>query len=378
MPSRLRIITRRTLVVLNIITAVLYLLSCLAPWVKPTDSWIIAVLGLAFPFLLVILIAFIFLWLILKLTRVWFSVIVLLIGFKNIGVFWAFNPASGFQYGKKPAQIRIASWNVARFLEWKRNNNEKSQTRLKMLEQIKTQSPDILCLEEFFHSPDSAFYDNISEIRAMGYPYYCFSYDPDGDYQYIGSAIFSKYPMLDTGLVRYFRPSMPEALVHADIKVNDDTIRVFTTHLQSVQFRQKDYEALSEIQSAEDSLLANSKTVLSKLRKAMNLRSSQADIARKILDDSPYPTIFCGDLNDTPNSYTYFTIRGEMQDAFLKKGFGIGRTFSSLSPTLRIDFIFTDDRFRVEQFTRVVKYLSDHFMIMADVELKAPNPYRLR
>jgi endonuclease/exonuclease/phosphatase family metal-dependent hydrolase len=156
--------------------------------------------------------------------------------------------------------------------------------------------------------------------------------------------------------------------------VNDDTIRVFTTHLQSVQFRQKDYEALSEIQSAEDSLLANSKTVLSKLRKAMNLRSSQADIARKILDDSPYPTIFCGDLNDTPNSYTYFTIRGEMQDAFLKKGFGIGRTFSSLSPTLRIDYIFTDDRFRVKQFTRVVKYLSDHFMIMADVELKAPNP----
>ena len=67
----------------------------------------------------------------------------------------------------------------------------------------------------------------------MGYPYYYFSYDPDGDHQFIGSAIFSKYPMLDTGLVRYFRPSMTEALVHADIKVNDDTIRVYATHLQS-------------------------------------------------------------------------------------------------------------------------------------------------
>jgi endonuclease/exonuclease/phosphatase family metal-dependent hydrolase len=88
------------------------------------------------------------------------------------------------------------------------------------------------------------------------------------------------------------------------------------------------------------------------------------------MDDSPYPTIFCGDLNDTPNSYTYFTIRGDMQDAFLEKGFGIGRTFSSLSPTLRIDFILTDDQFSIKQFTRVVKYLSDHFMLMADVELK--------
>jgi len=371
MPSRLRIITRRTLVVLNIITGVLYLLSCLAPYIKPGNSWVIAVLGLAFPVLLALLIAFIFLWLILKLRRAWFSIIVLLAGYKSIGVFWAFNTASAFQYQKKPGQIRIASWNVARFLEWKRNNNEKSQIRLKMLDQIQKQSPDILCLEEFFHSPvDSIFYNNISEITAMGYPYHYFSYDPDGDYQFIGSAIFSKYPMLDTGLVRYFRPSMTEALVHADIKVNDDTIRVFATHLQSVQFRQKDYEAIDEITTAKDSLIDNSKTVLAKLRKAMSLRSSQADIARQIMDDSPYPTIFCGDLNDTPNSYTYFTIRGDMQDAFLKKGFGIGRTFSSISPTLRIDYIFADDQFSIKQFTRVVKYLSDHFMIMADVELK--------
>src|SRR6188474_2613257 len=366
MPSRLRIITRRTLVVLNIITAVLYLLSCLAPYVKPTNSWVIAVLGLGFPILLALLIGFIFLWLILKLRRVWYSLVVLLAGYKSINVSLAFNAPSAFQYQKNPNQVRIASWNVARFLEWKRNNNEKSQTRLKMLDQIQKQSPDILCLEEFFHSPDSAFYNNVSEIKAMGYPYYYFSYDPDGEYQFIGSAIFSKYPMLDTGLVRYFRPSIPEALVHADIKVNEDTIRVFTTHLQSVQFRQRDYEAITEIQNAEDSLYANSRTVLSKLRKAIKLRSSQAELARQIMDDSPYPTIFCGDLNDTPNSYAYFTIRGDMQDAFLKKGFGIGRTFSSLAPTLRIDYIFADENFRISQFTRVVKYLSDHFMLMAD------------
>jgi endonuclease/exonuclease/phosphatase (EEP) superfamily protein YafD len=145
---------------------------------------------------------------------------------------------------------------------------------------------------------------------------------------------------------------------------------VFTTHLQSVQFRQRDYDAISEIKNAEDSLFANSKTVLSKLRKAMKLRSAQAKIARQIMDDSPYPAIFCGDLNDVPNSHTYFTIRGNMQDAFLEKGFGIGRTYSSLSPTLRIDYIFTGQQFQIAQFTRVVKFLSDHFMLMADVQLK--------
>jgi endonuclease/exonuclease/phosphatase family metal-dependent hydrolase len=75
-----------------------------------------------------------------------------------------------------------------------------------------------------------------------------------------------------------------------------------------------------------------------------------------------------GDLNDVPNSYTYFTIKGDMQDAFLRKGFGIGRTFSALSPTLRIDYIFADREFKVKQFNRLVRNYSDHYMIVADMK----------
>ena len=132
----------------------------------------------------------------------------------------------------------------------------------------------------------------------------------------------------------------------------------------------KEYEDINEITSVEDSLLLNSRTVLSKMKTAMKYRSTQADVVRQILDDSPYPKILCADLNDIPNSYTYFTIRGEMQDAFLEKGFGIGRTFSSLSPTLRIDYVFTDPNFTIKQFTRVVKSLSDHYLLLVDLEMK--------
>jgi endonuclease/exonuclease/phosphatase family metal-dependent hydrolase len=87
------------------------------------------------------------------------------------------------------------------------------------------------------------------------------------------------------------------------------------------------------------------------------------------MKQSPGPVLFCGDLNDVPNSYAYATVKGNMQDAFLKKGFGIGRTFSALSPTLRIDYIFADKRFKVKQFARIAKKLSDHYMIVADLEL---------
>jgi endonuclease/exonuclease/phosphatase family metal-dependent hydrolase len=89
------------------------------------------------------------------------------------------------------------------------------------------------------------------------------------------------------------------------------------------------------------------------------------------MSNSPHPFIFCADLNDIPNSYSYATVRAGMQDAFLEKGSGIGRTFLGLSPTLRIDYVFADDRFEVRQFTRRKERYSDHFMLVADLALKA-------
>jgi endonuclease/exonuclease/phosphatase family metal-dependent hydrolase len=116
--------------------------------------------------------------------------------------------------------------------------------------------------------------------------------------------------------------------------------------------------------------VSNSKTIFSKLKRGVTNRSIQADIINQVLEDSPHPLVFCADLNDVPNSYAYFTVKGKMQDAFLKKGFGIGRTYSALSPTLRIDYIFAGKDFRVRQFNRIVRKTSDHYMIVADLELK--------
>jgi endonuclease/exonuclease/phosphatase family metal-dependent hydrolase len=253
----------------------------------------------------------------------------------------------------------------------KRNNNKGSQTRLKMMELIGEQNADIFCMQEFFHSIDSAWYPNLDYIRhRFNYPYYYYSYDNDGGVHFIGNIIFSRYPIIDTGLIRYPKPALPESFMHADIKVNDDTIRIYTTHLQSLQFQKSDYEKIERIEGGEGAMMSDSKTIFSKLKTGMSYRKIQSEIVRQELNNSPHPYIFCGDMNDVPNSYTYATIKGDLQDAFLKKGFGIGRTFSGLAPTLRIDYIFADRNFEIEQFNRIVKNYSDHYMIMADVHLK--------
>lgn len=358
------------LLLLYLILLLFFLLSCLAPISNPAKYWLIGVLGLGFPVLFTLTTISTLFWTVLRKRIAWAGWVALLLSIKSIGVSIAFHSAGKFEEEKEAGSVRFVSWNVARFIEWKRNNNKGSQQRLKILDQLQNNGGDILCLQEFFHSPDSTYYDNIAEIRAMGYPYHYFSYDPDGWKQYIGCVIFSKYPIIDSGMVRYFRPSMPEALLYVDVKTGADTIRVFTTHLQSVQFRKNDYTAIEKVKSVEDSLLLNSRTVVGKLKKALVLRSGQARVARSIMDDSPYPAVICGDFNDIPNSFTYHKIRGNMQDAFLEKGSGLGRTFSSLSPTLRIDYILADPVFEVKQIQRLVRNTSDHYMLRADLLLR--------
>lgn len=374
MAGRFSSIIKKIFIYVNIIVAAIYLLTCFAtPYLDPTQWWYISLLSLAFPFLLVGMILFLILWLFIKPRYSVISAIAILVGFKGISVFFAFHISHTFHPEKDPQAIRIVTWNVARFIELKKNNNQGSQIRLKMMEQIREQNADILCLQEFQTTiSNPVYYNNIEFIRKqLNYPYFYFYYNEDGSMTYYSSIIFSKYPIIDSGLVQYPMPTLPDVLIHADIKVNEDTIRVFTTHLQSLQFRKSDYDKISSIERIEkDSLIFKSRTIGSKLKKGIVYRSVQARIVKDELKKIVHPTLLCGDMNDIPNSYTYTTVRGNMQDAFLKKGWGVGRTFTGLSPTLRIDYIFADKNFQVLQFDRLVKNLSDHYMLVADLKLK--------
>lgn len=371
MATRFRLFTKRFLIICNAGIVLFFLLACLAPYLNPQKFWYISFLGIGFPFLLLAVIAFMIWWLFIKRKLALLSAIALLMGFKSISVFFAFHVVQQFDHKKQPGTVRIATWNVARFIEMKRNNNKGSQTRLKMLQLIKEQDADIFCMQEFFHSVNPDWYANLDHVRdSLHYPYVYYSHDHDGDKHFFGNVIFSRYPIIDSGMIRYPRPTLPESLMHADIKIGDDTIRVYTTHLQSLQFRKSDYEKIDKIKEGDEGMVSNSRTIFSKLKRGFTHRKIQTDMVKQVLDDSPYPYLFCGDLNDVPNSYTYFRIRGDLQDGFLKKGFGIGRTFTSLSPTLRIDYIFADDHFRFRQFNRIVRNYSDHFMLVTDLELK--------
>ena len=372
--ARYRRFTKIFFIAFNSIVAIIFLLTCIAPYLNPKKWWPISLLGLGFVFIIITLIAFIFFWLLFRPRYILISLLSLAIGYNSILVFFGFHVPDKFDYNKPKNVLRIAHWNVARFIEWKRNNNKGSRTRLKMMDQIKEQNADVLCFQEFFTSTDSQYYNNLNFIRKeLGYPYYYFSFDNDGYLQWYGQAIFSKYPLIDSGLIRYPKPSMPEALVHADVIFNGDTIRLYTTHLQSVQFEKQDYETIEKIRNNEVEV-KSSRGIFSKLKRGVINRAGQANLVKAEISKSPYPFILTGDFNDVPNSYTYYTIKDDdLQDAFLMNGLGVGRTYYNIAPALRIDYILTSKDFAVRQFNRIIKNYSDHYMLVADVELKKPK-----
>ena len=158
-----------------------------------------------------------------------------------------------------------------------------------------------------------------------------------------------------------------EHLLYIDIKTDNKIFRIFATHLQSVHFEKSDYQSLRRIKHAQERNLSDSRTIVSKLKKGYESRYDQAELVSQKIKESPYPSIICGDFNDVPNSSTYFKIKGNLQDAFLKKGAWLGRTFRFISPTLRIDYILTDKKFTVTQYQRIKVPYSDHYPVEADL-----------
>lgn len=356
----------------------LYLATVFIPMLPPLHWWFISMLAYIFPGLLLALLLFIPAWALQHKRRyVFVSIAVILCGWKNITSCFAMGNYNGTISAKDPASIRVLTWNVMRMVGIEGTQAEKDQVKHKAVKLIVDQQPDIICLQEYVNgAPHTGFSIIALMADSLGYKYSFFSRDFEWFEGTIhqGVVIFSKYPIIDSGKVKFPPPTSPQSIIYADIKKGKDIFRVYTTHLQSFRLMGEDYESLHNLKTEYVADVDDSKRIFRKVKRGLVNRSIQADLVRRELDKSPFPKIICGDFNDVPGSYTYYTIKGnDMKDAFLRKGFGFGRTFYRLSPTLRIDFIMTDDSFSVEQVYRLKQRLSDHYGLVADIRLNPPK-----
>lgn len=83
----------------------------------------------------------------------------------------------------------------------------------------------------------------ISDNGAYEYAYY--SANGNEKKKSYGIAIFSKYPIINSGKV--FDNKRNNGAMFADIKINQDTIRVYNTHLESMNIKAADLDNLDGI-----------------------------------------------------------------------------------------------------------------------------------
>lgn len=358
------------MLVITIGVVLLYLLACLVPFVAPTTFLPIALAGLAFPGLFVLYFLLLIYWFFTKRKPALVLSLLFLLGTQQFLAMAGMRFFAGeFEMVKKEGSIRVLNWNVFRWDEQNKKARGGITNRLNMMDVVQMQEADVLCLQEFFEPYDYTYFEsNLKELEKRGYPYQRFfasSSVVNGKYKY-GMAILSKYPIVATDTIDFDKGVHSEGVLWADVQVNDKIIRVYSFHLESFRLGKQSIIARNE----QAGNWGNTRSNALKLKNAYTLRGQQVDILKNAVAKSPFPVILCGNLGDLPTSYSYFTVRDKLNDAFLEKGAGLGRSFRYIAPTLRVDYVFTDKRFAVEQFYMPDVNYSDHYPQVVDVKLK--------
>ena len=223
-------------------------------------------------------------------------------------------------------EISIFSFN-AKFFR-KRNTYEKFSERT--ISAVVQQDSDIKCIQEFSTNSKWKVLDVTSRIRSQGYYSYIFKAEvPESDHN-PGLAIFSKFPIVTSGIV-WQEPGIHHAGIFTDIKIREDTIRVYNVHFASLLFRVRQI-------TLEDKIESFSK----RLQSAALIREKRTSSLIDHSKLSPYPVIIVGDFNETPYSYNFRTIGRELNNLFSKVGRGIAYTYSAFPILLKIDHQFYD------------------------------------
>ena len=317
----------RILFFVNSVILLLLLISYLAPKIHPDFFWHISLLGILFPFLLILNTLFAVYWVISWRKYFCANIVIIVLGLPYIDNTIANQKNtldqkefSQLQKNKKhqfDQLINLMSFNVRLFNQNENIDDDKIEN--KIVEMIKEKKPNVLCLQEF----------NLTESTKELFDAFNYKKNNDNKLQ-----IFTNYRVIKSGYIK-----SKNICIYKDIVLND-TIRVYNIHLQS--------------------------NWVKTMKSSYQNRVNEALKIKKHINKSPFPVIVCGDFNDTPLSYTYSTLKKGLADSFQESGIGIGNSYVSI-PTLRIDYILHSQKYESYNYKKLKYKFSDHYPISCDI-----------
>ncbi len=356
--------------------AVLFLLIIyLNKFISPDIFWPIAFTGLVFPFVLLVNVLFVIIWLIRL--RIYFllSLLVIILGWSFTTGFISFSKTNKPLPGEGE-NLRVLSYNVRVFdlynygPRWTLNFTQRNN----IFRFLDEKDFDIICMQEFVHDTSRKFktLDTIPTFLSTKYVHAGYT-SSSKDINYFGIATFSAYPILHKGQIN-FSSRMGNLCIFSDILVGNDTIRVYNVHFESIGLSAEDYtfvESLTQKGKNIDNeyFMTSTKRIVRNMKLAHLKRVSQIDTVYAHVKQSPYPVILAGDFNDVPASWAYHKLRRVLNDSF-KSGRGIGQTYIGRIPGFRIDYILHSDEFTAYNYTTGNQKYSDHYPVWTTLNFK--------
>ncbi len=323
---------------INSIVALCLLTAILIKYISPSNYTFTVFLSLSTPVLILLNSAFAIYWIVQLKRPFLISTLALLLSFNTIQDFYGFQP----QKIMLRNDLKIMSYNVRMFniFKWIKSDSIKQN----ILGLIKKTSPDVLCLQEYYPN---------KKLGNM----YSYSYKKTSVKKTtFGQAIFSKYRIIKSGSLDFTKSN--NNAIYADIVRKKDTFRVYNVHLESLRINPK----------KENFGQKNAKKLRLRMETSFKKQGQQVKKLLKHQQKCPYPIIICGDFNNNAFSWAYHQLKKEKKDAFTAAGVGFGKTYDYVFP-LRIDFILSDKNIKVNNFKTYQKKFSDHFPIMARLQL---------
>jgi len=356
----------------NVIMILLLILSTLAPKTPPSSNIFIAYLGMGFPILLIINIIYLVFWTVFL---QWKYILVCLASFafcwNTISTYISFHsPVESIPYDC----IKVLSYNVRGF-NWLTGEEARNNP---ILNYIAGTDADIICMQEFAVEEKKNMKNLISidefDKIMESYPYRTIIRlgDTTGSIIY-GLACYSKFPIMKVARVPIESDFNGSAMY--EIRVGWKRITIVNNHLESNKITEEDKELYKEfIETHNRALIGDvAQNIQERLIPAFVKREEQANTIAAAIQkqrENTHAIIVCGDFNDTPVSYAYNTILGNMVDAFKATGLGLGITFNEKLFLLRIDYIMHTRNIRSYNCTVDRVMYSDHYPVWANLHIR--------
>ncbi|MEM6842982.1 MAG: endonuclease/exonuclease/phosphatase family protein [Bacteroidota bacterium] len=336
---------------LNIALFLFTLLAYASPYISPAQAWLMGFISLTIPGLL-LLHAFLLTYYIVQ-RKKWYiySLIALALGYQYLlASFSVSNPADPTEETFSILSYNVRVFNTYAYLQ---DENEPGKA---MIDWLASDTAQVKCLQEYYNNDRSGIFNTTAQLGLRG------TYQAHIQPNLInrigaefGLAIFSRYPVLQRGIIAL--PDSAHFGIYVDLKVRQDTVRVYNVHLQSMSIDERD---LSNFEGVKN----NYTSVFQKLKQGFVGRASQVDYLVSHLQNSPHPVVVCGDFNDLPYSYTYFRMRRKLQNAFEQAGNGLGFSYNGRLFFLRIDNQFYSQSLKAHQYRTIRQVThSDHFPV---------------